>query len=470
MSRPNILFFLTDDQRFDTIHALGNRRIHTPLLDRLVGGGTAFTRAAIMGGSCPAVCMPSRAMLHTGRGLFHIDRQGQSVPGEHVLLGEHFRRAGYATFGTGKWHNGLAAYARSFRDGGEIFFGGMNDHWNMPACDFRPEGQYPPPREVHARFGAVRVRGNQRYDHFGRKHSSDLFCDEAIDFLLRRRPADRPLLAYVSFMAPHDPREMPAEFLGLYDPSRIDLPGNFLPAHPFDNGELTVRDELLAAMPRTGEEIRRHLPDYYAMISHLDAGIARVLAALAESGQADRTIVVLAGDNGLAVGQHGLMGKQNLYEHSVRVPLVLAGPDIPPATRRDALCYLHDLLPTFCDLAGLAAPGSCESRSLAPCLGGAGGRDVLHFAYRHFQRAVTDGRHKLIEYAVNGRRTTQLLDLAADPLEMRDLSAEPAQAETLARLRAQLVHWRTELADPCGEFWEAMWSNRPLKWPALEEN
>ena len=136
-TQPNILFFFTDDQRFDTIHALGNEQIVTPNLDRLVENGTAFTNAYIMGGSCPAVCMPSRAMLMTGRTLYHLHEQGQGIPEEHVLLGETLQKAGYVTFGTGKWHNGPAAYARSFTDGAEIFFGGMNDHWNVPASSSR---------------------------------------------------------------------------------------------------------------------------------------------------------------------------------------------------------------------------------------------------------------------------------------------------------------------------------------------
>jgi arylsulfatase A-like enzyme len=460
-TRPNILFLFTDDQRFDTICALGNREIHTPTLDRLVERGTAFTRAHIMGGSCPAVCMPSRAMLHTGRTLFRLDRQGQEVPAEHVLLGEHFRRAGYTTFGTGKWHNGPAGYTRSFADGGEIYFGGMNDHWNVPVCRYHAEGDYGEPRDVGVRMGEKRVRYKQRYDSIGGKHSSELFCDEAIDFLLRRRVEGRPFLAYVSFMAPHDPREMPAQFLTMYDPAKVELPGNFLPVHPFDNGELRVRDEMLAGSPRTEDEVRRHVADYYAMITHADAHMARVLDALEQTGQADRTIIVFSGDNGLAVGRHGLMGKQNLYDHSVRVPLVLAGPGIPAGRRSDAMCYLLDLMPTLCELSGLDVPGSCEGRSFAAAMSGGGGRDVLHLAYRNVQRGVTDGRHKLIEYVVNGRRTTQLFDLVSDPLELRNLSADAGNAPTLARLRSQLARWRTDYGDPSADFWGERGDSRP---------
>ena len=123
--KPNILFFFTDDQRFDTIRALGNTDVQTPTLDQLVAQGTTFTHAHIPGGTSGAICMPSRAMLHTGRTLFHLDGAGQSIPNDHIMLGEHLQANGYRTWGTGKWHNGPASFARSFSDGAEDIFWGM---------------------------------------------------------------------------------------------------------------------------------------------------------------------------------------------------------------------------------------------------------------------------------------------------------------------------------------------------------
>jgi arylsulfatase A-like enzyme len=458
--KPNILFLFTDDQRFDTIGGLGNPAVRTPNLDRLAARGTSFDRASIMGGSCGAVCMPSRAMLHTGRTLFGIDREGQTIPREHVLLGEHLRAHGYETFGTGKWHNAPESYARSFSDGAEIFFGGMNDHWNVPACSFRPRGDYPEPVEYDARWGARRVRKSQQFDHVpAGRHSTDLFADATIDFL-RLRPKDKPFLAYAAFMAPHDPREMPSEFLNLYRPEDIELPTNFAPEHPFDNGNLRGRDEELARFPRDPDEVRRHIAEYYAMISHLDAAVGRTLHTLEETGAADDTIIVFAGDNGLAVGQHGLMGKQNVYDHSVRVPLLFAGPGIPAGERRQAMCYLLDIFPTLCDLTELPTPETVEGASLTPCLADASGgvRDVLHYAYRDCQRAVRDERYKLIEYVVDGKRTTQLFDLTADPAETNNLADDPAHADTLAGLRKQLRRWQTDLGDTREQLGGAFWS------------
>ncbi|MHC4981774.1 MAG: sulfatase-like hydrolase/transferase [Planctomycetota bacterium] len=455
--RPNFLFFFTDDQRFDTISALGNKAIVTPALDSLVSGGAAFTRAYIMGGSCPAVCMPSRAMLHTGRTLFHIQGHGRTIPAEHVMLGERLRQAGYTTFGTGKWHNGTESCARSFSAGAEIFFGGMNDHWNVPACDFDPTGKYPDAKALKARFGDLQVDLNQVFDHIREgTHSSDLFADASVRFLRECRGKE-PFFMYVSFMAPHDPRETHSRYHQMYPPGSIALPENFMPAHPFDNGELKIRDEMLAGFPRRPDEIRRHVAEYYAMITHADAAIGRVIGALKETGRYENTIIVFSGDNGLAVGRHGLMGKQSVYDHSIHVPLIMSGPGIPRGQSRDACCYLHDIYPTLCELAGLAAPDSVEGRSLVPVVRGQkpSVRDQMLFAYRGLQRSVQDGRWKLIEYVVDGERTTQLFDLQADPFELANLAGEPDFSRHLRRLRSQLVRWRDEFDDSCGEFWDA---------------
>jgi len=458
MAKPNILFFFTDDQRFDTIHALGNSEIRTPHLDALVARGTTFSNAYIMGGSCPAVCMPSRAMLMTGRTLYHIQEQGQAVPGDHILLGEALRGEGYNTFGTGKWHNGPRAYARSFSAGAEIFFGGMGDHWNVPACDFDPTGRYEQRIQQTVDFHAQAVRQHTA-DHIrAGKHSSELFCDAAIEYL-QGYEGDDPFFAYISFMAPHDPRTMPQEYLDLYDPDQIQLPPSFLPEHPFDNGELTIRDEVLAGFPRTPEEVRAHLAAYYAMITHADAQIGRVLQVLEDTGRADNTVIVFAGDNGLALGRHGLMGKQSVYDHSVHVPLIMCGPGVPEGEKRDAFAYLLDIYPTLCDLAGVSTPDSVEGQSLAPVLAhpAAKVREHVLYAYRHLHRGVRDERWKLIECAVDGVRTTQFFDLQSDPHETRDLSADPACAAHVQRLRAQLGGWREDWSDGEGQgaaFWE----------------
>lgn len=457
---PNILFLFTDDQRFDTIGALGNPCVQTPALDRLVSRGTAFTHAHIPGGTSAAVCMPSRAMLHTGRTLFHLDGAGADIPPEHVMIGEYLQSRGYRTWGTGKWHNGTSSFSRSFSDGAEIFFGGMDDHWNVPVFDHDPEGRYDgtlPQCQDAFRTNALHIRKGDHV-HAGR-HSSEVFADCAAEWLHAFDSGD-PFFMYVSFMAPHDPRTMPGAYLELYDPESISLPDNFMGGHPFDNGDLKVRDELLEDFPRDPDATRRHIAEYYGMITHLDAQAGRILDALDASGKADDTIVVFAGDNGLAVGQHGLFGKQNLYEHSIRVPLVFSGPGIPRGIRRNAYAYLLDIFPTLCDLIGLDTPDSVEGKSLAPALADscASPRDTLFGAYRQWQRMVKDERFKLIEYVVGGRRTTQLFDLAQDPWECHNLADIESYKDRLQSLRNRLFAWRDDWDDAGSEWGRAFWA------------
>jgi len=435
--RPNILVFFTDDQRFDTIRSLGNKHIHTAHIDSLVRNGTTFTNAYIMGSMSGAVCVPSRAMLMSGRTLFGLEGTGKTIPEKDVTLPEVLRKAGYTTFHTGKWHQDKKTFARCFSTGAKIFFGGMGNHWNVPVNDFDPTGNYP-------RQKVYRDKG---------KHSSELFSDAAIDFL-RDYKDDKPFFVYVAYTAPHDPRQAPEKYRQMYNPDKIVLPKNFLPEHPFDNGEMKIRDEKLAPWPRTPKEIRKHIADYYAIITHMDAQIGRVLSALKKTGQARNTIIVLAGDNGLAVGRHGLLGKQNLYEHSVHVPLIMSGPDIPRGQRRDAFCYLLDVYPTLCNLIGVPIPGSVEGRNLAGIISRKRKlRDTLFFAYKDIQRGVRDERYKLIEYAVKGKRTTQLFDLQADPWEINNLTDNPKHAGDLRRLRKELLRWKEKLGDS-SKFWQ----------------
>lgn len=260
-------------------------------------------------------------------------------------------------------------------------------------------------------------------------------------------------------MAPHDPRTMPRRFLDMYSPESVPFPENFSGGHPFDNGGLKERDELLAGFPRDPNEVRQQIAEYYAMISHLDWEIGRVLDALEAEGLAENTVIVFGGDNGLALGSHGLMGKQNIYEHSVRVPLVMAGPSIPENETRSHFVYLLDIFPTLCEVAGIAVPAQADGESLLPALTdpAAPGRETLFFAYRHSCRAVKDERFKLIEYAMHGTRVTQLFDLQADPGESVNLAGDPAFSDTLERLRSELKRYRESWEDHLPSLGESFW-------------
>tara|TARA_B100000809_G_C15134976_1_gene530158 strand:- start:4109 stop:4891 length:783 start_codon:yes stop_codon:yes gene_type:complete len=253
---------------------------------------------------------------------------------------------------------------------------------------------------------------------------------------------------------------MPEDFLRMYDQQKIEIPANFEPEHPFDNGWLKGRDELLAEFPRTESEVQRHIAEYYGMISHLDAAIGRVMNKLREREILDNTIILFAGDNGLAVGQHGLMGKQNIYDHSVHVPFILAGPNVPADEKREALIYLIDIFPTLCDLIGIQHPTTIEGQSLIPHLERPAEkiREYLHFAYEGLQRGIRDQRYKLIEYVVNDRHAqTQLFDLLNDPRETVNLINEGKCAGVLKRLRNELKRWQTEYGD-IQEQGQAFWT------------
>jgi arylsulfatase A-like enzyme len=432
--RPDILFLLTDDQRADTIRALGNPSIQTPNLDGLAAEGTSFLRAYCMGSALHgAVCVPSRAMLMSGRTLFRAPENLQDVETWPARLG----RVGYRTFITGKWHNQAPSLLASFTEGKAIFLGGMTDQSRVKVSD----------------MGSQRTLINERIEN---RFSSELFAAAAIEFLRSVEPG-RPFCLYVAFTAPHDPRTPPPEFRRPYDLAPPPLPPNFLPQHPFNNGEMLVRDEKLAPWPRTPDTVQEHLAAYYGMITHLDAQVGRILQALRETGRYQQTVIVFASDQGLAIGSHGLFGKQNLYEHSVRAPLMIAGPGLPKGRKTEAFCYLLDLYPTLCELAGVTVPESSEGRSLAPLLRARGdrGRDCIFTAYRQGQRAVRDERFKLIRYPHLNK--SQLFDLRRDPAETSDLSADPRHAKRLGQMTALLARQQALAGDTL-----PLATNRPL--------
>lgn len=463
--RPNILFIVTDDQRWDTIHALGNEEIITPNLDKLVGRGTSFTRAHITGGTCGAVCMPSRAMIMSGRNPFHLEELGGNIPSEHRTLAETFKNNGYETIGLGKWHNGCPAYARSFTQGAKIFFGGMWDHWNVPTCRFDPTGEYDNVINFVVDFYGDNHPQEQHCDEFDPgKHSSTLLTDAAIDLLRKNVGNEEPFFMYLAYLAPHDPRTMPDSFRDMYDPEKIKLPPNFQETIDTNYPLMVHRDEHLASYPRKEDEVKRHIAEYFAMITHLDHEIGRLLDALKESGEEDNTIVVFTGDNGLAVGQHGWLGKEDIYEHGVRIPLIMAGPGIGKNTRNEAFVYLYDVFPTLCEMAGIDTPESVDGKSFAALLDGKHGekfRDELYLIFDNFVRGIKDEEYKLIEYRNgdgDGDKWTFLYDLKKDPWEKENIALGEENAQKVDELRQRMLRHRDEWEEqshPWGkDFWK----------------
>jgi len=390
-TRPNVLFLFADDQRFDAIGAHGNPHIRTPNLDKLVRNGVTFTNAYCLGSNSGAVCTPSRNMLLSGRAYFRW--QGPLAPADQPNFPTAMKEAGYETYHHGKRGNTALRIQEKF------------DH-NKYLDDFQS-----------------RTTGE----------SGKEIADEAIEFL-RSRSKSKPYFAYLAFSGPHDPRVAAPKYLEMYDRSRIPLPKNYLPIHPFDNGEQLVRDELLAGFPRTEAEIQKHLHDYYAVITAFDGHLGRLL----EHVDFDNTIVIFSADHGLALGSHGLMGKQSLYEHSMKPPLVFSGPGIPKGKRSPAMVYLLDLFPTVLDLVGAPPQPGLDGRSFKDAVLGrtASARKSLFLAYRDVQRAVRDERWKLIRYPKVNR--TQLFDLKNDPDERVNLAGDRRHQVRVAKLMAEM--------------------------------
>jgi arylsulfatase A-like enzyme len=408
---------------------MGNTHISTPNLDKLAKSGTLFTRAYIQGSLSGAVCMPSRAMIMTGRSFLKM--KGVDMKG-HPVMGEILRQAGYVTFATGKWHNGQDSWLRSFELGKAVYFGGMANHFDVPFQNPTGGGKF------------------EKYTTKG-KHSSEVIADSAIEFLKGRAGGkdNKPFFLYAAFMAPHDPRDAPMKYRDKYYKNKPPLPKNFLPQHPFDNGEVVGRDENLAAWPRTKEVVQDQLAEYYALITHVDEQIGRILQALADSGELENTIIVFAADNGLALGSHGLLGKQSVYEHSVGVPLMFVGPGVPKDQKRDSLVYLLDIFPTLCDMTGVAAPKDLDGMSLTKAISGEKTklRDSLYFNYKHLQRSVRKNRWKLIVYPQINYH--QLFDLENDPDEMKNVADLPEHAKRVEQWKGLILIWEKDLGlDP----------------------
>lgn len=436
--KPNILHIHADDHRPDGLHALGNSLLRTPNLDTLVARGMTFTHAYTMGSMTGAVCEPSRRMMLTGRSWQRIPGEPAAAPNAAdaaTFLPRIIASAGYRTWHMGKYGNGFSAGLKEFdisiKDGAHGQVGEDDD-------GLLPLGKAD--KDVNAKLGV----GTPEND---RAHSSQRLADRTIEFLKSRAASQEttPFYIYLAPPVPHDPRFAESQFHQIYDPEKIPLSSAFLPQHPFDNGAMAVRDELLAPWPRTPEDTKRQIADYYACITGLDHHIGRIFDELKDSGQMDNTIIIFSGDNGLSLGDHGLFGKQNLYEFGgMHVPLVIAGPGIANG-KSEAFVYLMDLYSTIAEFAGATLPAGVEGESIVPILTGKKSkiRDVLYTAYRDSQRSVSDGRWKLLRYPLVDQ--TQLFDLSIDPNELNNLADQPGYApkivELMQLLKQQMSYW-----------------------------
>lgn len=333
-SKPNIVFIFSDDQSYQTIAAHGFEEVHTPNLDRLARAGTSFSHAYNMGSWSGAVCIASRMMLNSGRTVWRAQRVHATAEAERQAgrwWSEYMKSAGYRTYMTGKWHT-PANVQRSF----DVV---RDPRPGMPADT--PAAYNRPPEEGADPWSPTDVTHGGYWA--GGKHWTEVAAEHGVNFIQQAANDDTPFFMYLAFNAPHDPRQAPQRFLDRYSLDNLRLPTSFQSLYPFAESigcGPTLRDERLAPFPRTAQAILRHRQEYYAMISHLDEQIGRVLDALEASGKADNTWIFFTSDHGLAVGQHGLLGKQNQYDHSIRVPFIVAGPGVQVGRTIDEPIYL----------------------------------------------------------------------------------------------------------------------------------
>ncbi len=426
-----------------------------------------------MGSWLGAVCLPSRTMIQTSIGLWRSEKipniKQRMNPRTYVhqpkkwmaelteddldyySMPAIFNRAGYDTFRTCKYGNTYEAANRLYT--------GRSD-------------------------GAP---GIERVD------SSDWYREQVMGFLRERETAERknPFLIFYGFSHPHDPRDGKPQLLAKYgavndnisaapNPKSPPLQVNYLPAHPFHHGHPGLRDEEKVQgvmLKRDEATIRNELGREYACIENIDTQIGVVLDKLEAMGELDNTYVLFTSDHGISVGRHGLTGKQNLYEHTWRVPFIVRGPEIKPGSRAPGNTYLMDMLPTLCDLAGLEPADSMDGRSFKPVLMGEQEtiRDVLYGVYcggtKPGIRSVKKADWKLIKYDVlDGEvRETQLFNLKENPDEFlkqhhvptvealtgvtpeprqRNLADNPAYAEKRKEMEALLLEEMVKWGDP----------------------
>lgn len=438
--RPNIVFIFADDQCFDTIHQSGNSEIQTPNLDELARRGTTFSHAFNMGSWSGAVCVASRTMLNTGRFVWNanaVHAKSEQERQQGRWWSEYMKRAGYRTYMTGKWHCKASAekafdIARDIRPGMPK---ATEAGYNRPAADGTDPWSPSDPK-----FGGFWEGGT---------HWSEVVANNAQDFMKDAAGNDSPFFMYLAFNAPHDPRQSPAEYVARYPKDSILIPDNFLPRYPFANQigcGPGLRDERIAAFPRTPDAIQVHRQEYYAIITHMDEMIGRILKALEASGKRENTWIFFTADHGLAVGQHGLLGKQNMYDHSVRVPFIVVGPGVAAAKKIAEPIYLQDIMPTTLELAGVEQPEHVEFNSLLPLLDGASSPyPSIYGCYLSKQRSIRTDRYKLMAYP--DAKVLRLYDLQQDPMEKHDLAQESRMKPVVADLFQRLIALQGKMND-----------------------
>lgn len=461
--KPNILFILADDQMFESIGALEGCPVKTPNLDRLVDQGVTFTHAFNQGSFAPAVCVASRTMLNTGAFLWNaasFSKKGNINPKDRnapkhqqpykipsntpeKYWPQFMKEAGYETYMTGKWHVGEVAPPKIFDIVSHVR-GGMPGQAKQRydrSFDQGKEDSWSPYDKELGGFWK------------GGKHWSEIVGDDGVSFLDSAKNSDKPFFMYLAFNAPHDPRQSPKKFVDMYPLDSIKVPENFIPEYPYNEYAgtgRTLRDEMLAPFPRTEYSVKVNRQEYYAIITHMDEQIGRILDALEASGKGDNTYVFFTADHGLAVGDHGFMGKQNMYESSMRVPLLMTGPGLEKRKTVNSFVYLQDIMATSLDIAGVQKTPQVEFNSLLPLARGDAAESIyksVYGAYFGAQRMYRTEDYKLIIYPI--ANMVRLYNIKNDPLEKVDLAQDKDEnLDLLNTLFSEFKKLQKEMNDP----------------------
>ncbi|MDF7799610.1 sulfatase-like hydrolase/transferase [Pontiellaceae bacterium B1224] len=450
--RPNVVFIFADDMSYETIGAAGMLDIDTPNLDRLVENGASFTHAYNMGAWGGAVCAASRSMLNSGRFVWQAQSGVKSGVKSKSMWSQRMQDAGYQTYMTGKWHVPGVEPETLFNIAKNVRGGMPKDFRNKGSADgTKPKGYgYDRPKDEEDYLNGWKPWDTTNGGFWeGGTHWSEVVANDSVEFLDAAAKEDKPFFMYLAFNASHDPRQSPKEYIDRYPLDRIELPENFLPQYPYADKVcgLGLRDEKLMPYPRTEFAVKVHRQEYFALITHMDDQIGRIFQALEKTGKADNTYIVFTADHGLACGHHGFSGKQNMYDHSVRVPFLVVGPDVKPGVKIDAPIYLQDVMATSLELAGASVDG-VDFKSLLPLLRGEADEHYpeIYGAYMNKQRMITKGDWKFIYYPT--ANVERLFNLTKDPNEMNDLAGNPEYAAQLSRMRGELTALSKELDDP----------------------
>ncbi len=432
--RPNILWICTDQQRFDTIAALGNSYISTPNIDRLVSEGVAFTNAFAQS----PVCTPSRASFMTGRypRTTGARQNGQSIPADEVVISKMLADAGYDCGLSGKLHLAPCRnrVEKRIDDGYRVFRWSHDPHPNWK------ENEYTQWLESKGYKWKDIYRPNGKHAFPGvpaELHQTTWCFERAIDFIKEDRR--RPWLMSLNVFAPHHPFDPPKEYFDRYDPDKLPDP-SYKPGE-LDNKPIFQRVDhdgayggmLLGYSKMSPRERREVTAAYYAMIEQVDDNVGRILNVLEETGQRKNTIVIFMSDHGELLGDHGMYLKgPHMYDCSIHVPLILSWPGhFKAGLRSDALVELVDLVPTLLTSVGMPIPIRVQGKSLFDiCTGKANPHRHKNYIYAEYyvgqpfhrklkpQPMVTTVRNhtsKLTSYA--GMELGELYDLQADPGE-----------------------------------------------------